>query len=47
MLDLIIKNGKCFIQEDFNNVEIGIKNGKIVKVGNIDTEAKEIISFLL
>ena len=43
MLDLIIKNGKCFIQEDFNNVEIGIKNGKIVKVGNIDAEAKEII----
>ena len=43
MLDLKIKNGKCFVNNELQDAEIGIKNGKITKVGNIDTEAKEII----
>ncbi len=42
MLDLIIKNGSCYIDKDLKNQEIAIKNGKIIKIGKIDNEAKEI-----
>ena len=31
MLDLIIKNGKCYIDKDLKDVDIGIQNSKIRK----------------
>tara|TARA_B100001996_G_scaffold342004_1_gene296391 strand:- start:417 stop:1721 length:1305 start_codon:yes stop_codon:yes gene_type:complete len=42
MLDLIIKNGLCYIDKDLKDQNIGIKEGKIVKIGKISSEAKEI-----
>jgi len=42
MLDLIIKNGSCFIDSDLKNQDLGIKDGKIFKIGKIKDEAKEI-----
>jgi len=29
MLDLIIKNGKCYINGELKNVDVAIKDGKI------------------
>ncbi len=43
MLDLIIKNGKCYIDKDLKDVDIGIQNSKITKIGKIDEEATQII----
>ncbi len=40
MLDLIIKNGSTFIDNDLNIQDIGIKDGKIVELGKIVKEAK-------
>jgi len=42
MLDLIIKNGSCYIDKDLKNEDIAIKDSKIIKIGKIDSEAKEI-----
>ena len=42
MLDLIIKNGSCYIDSVIKNHDIAIKNGKIIKIGKIDSEAKKI-----
>ena len=42
MLDLIIKNGSCFINGELKDLDIGVKNGKIKKIGIISDEAKEI-----
>jgi len=42
MLDLIIKNGSCYIDKDLKNQDIAIKGSKIIKIGKIDNEAKEI-----
>ncbi len=42
MLDLIIKNGSCYINKDLKNHDIAIRDGKIVEIGKIDSEAKEI-----
>ena len=42
MLDLIIKNGSCYIDKDLKNQDIAIKDSKIIKIGKIDSEAKEI-----
>jgi len=42
MLDLIIKNGSCYIDKDLKNHDIAIKDSKIVEIGKIDKEAKEI-----
>ena len=42
MLDLIIKNGSCFINGELKDLDIGVKNGKIKKIGIISEEAKEI-----
>ena len=42
MLDLIIKNGSCYIDKDLKDQDIAIKDGKIIKIGKIDSEAKEI-----
>ena len=43
MLDLIIKNGSCYIDSVIKNHDIAIKNGKIIKIGKIDSEAKKIL----
>ena len=43
MLDLIIKNGKCYIDEELKDVDIAIKDKKIHKIGQISEKAKEII----
>jgi dihydroorotase len=42
MLDLIIKNGLCYIDKNLKDQDIAIKDGKIIKIGKIDAEAKEI-----
>ena len=42
MLDLIIKNGQCYIDNDLKDVDIGIQGGKIVKIGSLEEEAKKI-----
>ena len=38
MLDLIIKNGSCYIDKDLKDQDIAIKDGKIIKIGKIDNE---------
>ena len=43
MLDLIIKNGKCYIDGDLKEVSVGVKGGKIDKIGEISSDAKETI----
>ena len=43
MLDLIIKNGSCYIDNDLKDVDIGIKNGKIVDIGKLEDKANELI----
>ena len=35
MLDLIIKNGQCYIEGKLENKDIGIKDGKIYKIGEL------------
>jgi len=42
MLDLIIKNGFCYIDSKLKNQEIGIKDNKIVEIGEIKTDSKDI-----
>ena len=42
MLDLIIKNGSCYIDKDLKNQDIAVKDGKIVEIGKTSGEAKEI-----
>jgi len=44
MLDLIIKNGKCYIDGELKDVDVAIKDGKIHQIGQISEEAKEIVS---
>ena len=41
MLDLIIKNGSCYIDKDLKDQDIAIKDGKIIKIGKIDSKAKD------
>ena len=43
MLDLIIKNGKCYIDKDLKDVDIGIQNSKIVKIGNLNEDSSQSI----
>ena len=44
MLDLIIKNGECYIDHKLIKTNIGIQNGKITKIGDLDGEqSKETI----
>ena len=43
MLDLIIKKGKCYIDKDLKDVDIGIQNSKIVKIGKLDEDASKSI----
>ena len=44
MLDLIIKNGKCYIEGELKDVDIAINNGKIHQIGQISAEAKETLN---
>ena len=45
MLDLIIKNGSCFINGKLEKSDIGITNGKITNiVSSIRESSKEIYS---
>ena len=44
MLDLIIKNGQCYIDGELKDKDIAIKNGKIQQIGQISEEAKEILN---
>ena len=43
MLDLIIKNGKCYIDGQLKDVNISVKDGKIQKIGQITEDAKDAI----
>tara|TARA_B100001057_G_scaffold471319_1_gene533530 strand:- start:950 stop:2260 length:1311 start_codon:yes stop_codon:yes gene_type:complete len=43
MLDLIIKNGQCYIDNNLSNVDIAIKDGKIQSIGQISEKAKDIL----
>jgi len=38
MLDLIIKNGLCFVDGKLQKLNIGIKNGKIIEIGETKQE---------
>ena len=44
MLDLIIKNGKCYIDSELKDVDVAVKDGKIHQIGQISEEAKETIN---
>ena len=44
MLDILIKNGQCYIKGVLKNVDVAIKDGKIVKIDQISENAKEIIN---
>ena len=41
MLDLIIKNGQCYIDGQLKEVNVAVKDGKIHEIGEISDEAKE------
>ncbi len=43
MLDLIIKNGQCYIDGELKDVDIAIKDSKIQYIGKISEEAKNIL----
>ena len=43
MLDLIIKNGKCYIDKDLKDVDIGIQNSKITKIGKLAEKASQTV----
>ena len=42
MLDLIIKNGECYINGKLETKDIAVKDGKILKIGEINEDSKEI-----
>ncbi len=42
MLDLIIKNGECYINGNLEKKDIGILNNKIVQIGDLKGKSKEI-----
>jgi dihydroorotase len=44
MLDLIIKNGQCYIDGELKDVDVAVKDRKIHKIGDISEEAKEVIN---
>ena len=43
MLDLIIKNGTCYIDDNLEKLDIGIQNGKITHIGNLKEERSQNI----
>ena len=42
MLDLIIKNGQCYINGNLEKKDIGILKNKIVEIGDLNEKSKEI-----
>ena len=44
MLDLIIKNGQCYIDGELKDADVAVKDGKILKIGEITEEAKETVN---
>ena len=42
MLDLIIKDGECYINGNLEKKDIGISNNKIVEIGDLKDKSKEI-----
>ncbi len=42
MLDLLIKNGQCYIAGELKNVDVSIKDGKIQDIGQISEKANDI-----
>ena len=44
MLDLIIKNGKCYIDGELRDVDVAIQEGKIHKIGQITEAARETVN---
>ena len=44
MLDLIIKNGKCYIDGELKDADIGIINGKIHQIGKVSEEGKKTLN---
>ena len=43
MLDLIIKNGQCYIEGELKKVDVSVKDGKIQGIGKITEKSKDII----
>ena len=43
MLDLIIKNGQCYIDGELKDVNVSIKDGKIQGIGKISEDTKDVI----
>ena len=43
MLDLIIKNGTCYIDDTLEKLDVGIQNGKITHIGNLNEEKSQNI----
>ena len=43
MLDLIIKNGQCYIDRQLKDVDVSVKDGKIQNIGKFTEDAKDII----
>ena len=41
--DLIVKNGKCFIDGQLKKVDIGISNAIVKKIGNIETSNQKVL----
>ena len=36
MLDLIIKNGKCYVDGELKDLDVSVKDGKIQNIGQIN-----------
>ena len=43
MLNLLIKNGQCYIDGELKNVDVSIKDGKIKDIGQISEKSKDSI----
>ena len=43
MLDLLIKNGQCYIDGALKDADVSVNNGKIQKIGKVSEKAKETI----
>ena len=43
MLDLLIKNGQCYIEGELKNVDVSIKDGKIQDIGQISEKANDFL----
>ena len=41
MLDLIIKNGQCYVDGELKDVDISVKDGKIHNIGKISEKARD------